>query len=113
MKELVVGQNTFEIVESISKGYSIWNIGKNMIDGYLPLCEPISEGSYYVNTKTLKAIKIEGAQTILEAIGGGQNTTKKMEKYINRYSNSKKISTLNRVERMRKALEVMNTLKWD
>ena len=38
MKTIISGEYTFEIVESIPRNYFIWNIGKNMIDGYLPLC---------------------------------------------------------------------------
>ena len=30
--------HTFEQVDHIPQGYTIWNIGKNMIGGYLPLC---------------------------------------------------------------------------
>lgn len=30
--------HTFELVDHVPNGYLIWNIGENMIDGYLPLC---------------------------------------------------------------------------
>lgn len=101
----------FEIVESVPKdNYTLWNIGSNMTDGYLPIVQVI-EGTYNVNTETMKAIKLKKAQIILSAIGGGQNTIKKMENYIKRYSNSKNSCTLRRVERIKKALEVMYTVK--
>ena len=29
---------TFEIVDKITLGYEVWNIGSNMAEGYLPLC---------------------------------------------------------------------------
>ena len=117
MKTVISGNHVFEVVESVPVGYEIWNIGKNMIDGYLPLCklkekQPF-EGSRSIEVDTLKAIKIEGAQTILSAIGGGQDTVKSMERYIKRYSNSNKRHTQMKVNRMKKALEVMYQIKWD
>lgn len=30
--------HSFELVDRVPLGYSIWNIGENMADGYLPLC---------------------------------------------------------------------------
>ena len=29
---------TFELVDFVPLGYEIWNIGRNMAPGYLPLC---------------------------------------------------------------------------
>ena len=116
MEYIKNGNHMFELVESVPKKYFIWNIGQNMEDGYLPLCEwlhPEDPEDYSINPNTLKAIRCSKAQTILQAIGGGQNTIKKMESYIRRYSKSKKISTLNRVERMKKALEVLYTIQFD
>lgn len=49
--------HTFEIVEKIPTGFFVWNIGENMTDGYIPICE-ILEG-YSINTETLKAIALE------------------------------------------------------
>lgn len=117
MKTVTSGNYVFEVVESVPVGYKIWNIGKNMIDGYLPLCklkeqQPF-EGGRSIEVDTLKAIKIDGAQTILVAIGGGQDTIKSMERYIKRYSNSNKRYTQMKVNRMKKALEVMHQIKWD
>lgn len=117
MKAVTSGNYVFEVVESVPVGYQIWNIGKNMIDGYLPLCKlkecQSFEGGRSIEVDTLKAIKIDGAQTILAAIGGGQDTIKSMERYIKRYSNSNKRYTQMKVQRMEKALEVMYQIKWD
>jgi hypothetical protein len=41
----------FEVVNKIPAGYEIWNIGKNMVDGYIPLTEV---DGYEVNSETLK-----------------------------------------------------------
>ena len=109
---ITVGKDTFEVVDYVPLGYQIWNIGKNMVDGYLPLCRVIP-GTYNVEPDTLKAIKIEGAQKILAAIGGGQNTIEKMECYIKRYQNTKPGTWAHRqVQRMQEALPVMRQIKW-
>ena len=109
---------TFELVDRVPRGYLIWNIGKNMIDGYLPLCrlaqfQPFP-GGRNIEVETLKAIKCEGAQTILAAIGYGPETPDQMEKYIKRYS---KEGPGGRhalaVERMKKALPLMREIKWE
>lgn len=118
MKTITDGKHTFEIVESVPLGYEIWNIGKNMLDGYLPLCRlkavQAIEGGQAIETDTLKAIKVEDAQIILRAIGGGQNTIKSMEIYIKRYKNAKPgTRSYMQVKRIEKALPIMRTIKWD
>lgn len=110
--------HTFEIVDFVPLGYQIWNIGKNAPDGYLPLCrvkgnQPF-DGGMEIESDTLKAIKIEGAQTILAAIGGGQNTIKSMERYIKRYRNAKPGTySYKQVKRMEKALPIIKSIKWN
>ena len=54
--------HNFEVVESIPSGYEIWNIGDNMVDGYIPLAEV--EG-YKINPDTLKAIKLEDEEVAI------------------------------------------------
>ena len=111
--------HVFEIVDRVPLGYIIWNIGENMLDGYLPLCrlkrpsEQPFEGGRSIETDTLKAIKIDGAQTILAAIGYGPDTIETMEQYVKRYSTSKTPYVMRRVKRMKAALEIMRTIKWD
>lgn len=105
------GRHVFEIIESVPCGYQVWNIGKNMKHGFLPLAQV--DGNRNVNLNTLKAIEIEGAQTILEAIGGGQNTIVQMETYIKRYKNAKQGTWPHKqVEKMKEALKVMYLIKW-
>lgn len=118
MKTITSGEHTFTIVQSIPKNYMIWNIGKNMVDGYLPLCtlakrQPF-EGAQCIDVESLKAIKIDEAQIILAAIGGGQNTIGLMEKYIKRYKNAK-CGTYEyaQVQRMTEALPIMKKIKWN
>ena len=110
--------HTFEVVTSVPLGYSIWNIGRNMMDGYLPLCrlsqrQPFS-GARNIETDTLKAIKTEGAQIILEAVGGGQNTVESMECYVKKHRNATPGSYAHLcVQRIKKALPYMKQLKWN
>ncbi len=117
-KYITNGKYKFEVVDSVPPGYHMWNIGKNMIDGYLPLCRLKNQqrfkGGMEIETETLKAIKIDEAQIILAAVGGGQNTPEKMKQYIKRYENAKP-GTFGRrqAERMKKALPYVKKIKWD
>ena len=76
--------HTFELVDRVPLGYSIWNIGENMADGYLPLCRLAAvqpfPGGRSIEVDTLKAIKCEGAQEILAAAGWGPETLDEMER---------------------------------
>lgn len=110
MKTLKVNEYVFEIVDSIPKGYSLWNIGHNMQDDYLPLVQTY-EGTYEVNTNTMKAVYIKDAQVVLQAIGRGQGTIKKMETYIKRNKNPKMLSTKRHVDKLIKAVEILKTIK--
>ena len=81
------GKNRFLIVKNpCYPAYRIWNIGSNMVDGYLPLCrlkqkQPF-EGGMEIEPDTLHAIRTDGAQIILRAIGFGPETSEEMEEYI-------------------------------
>lgn len=106
-------EHTFEIVNHIPLGYHIWNIGKHIEDGYLPLCQMIG-GTYTINSNTLKAIKIPEAQIILSAIGVGPETPEQMEKYIEKHKNDNPNSwEYSVVKKMNKALPFMKKLKWN
>ena len=95
----------FKLVDRVPEGYEIWNIGSNMMDGYLPLVK-VNEKYEVVGEKL--AIKTEGSQIILSAIGGGQKTIKSMERYIKRYKNSKpNTRSFIQSERIKKALPFM------
>ena len=102
----------FELVEAVPYGYVIWNIGKNMIDGYLPVVQVGGYDGCQVNIKTMKAIKTDGAQAILAAIGNGQNNVADMESYVKRYKNAKE-GTWSRhmVKKMKLALPYMREIK--
>lgn len=117
VKRFSDGRHVFELTDRVPAGYEVWSIGKNMVDGFLPLCrlkavQPF-EGGRAVEVNTLKAIRLEGAQTVLAAFGFGPHDIPSMEKYIKRYSKSKTAYVMRRVDRMKKALEIMKTLKWE
>lgn len=110
MEKIKSGHNEFEVVESVPKHYFIWNIGKNMVDGYLPLCEwlnPEDTENFSINVDTLKAVKLPEAQLVLEAVPAA-NTPWGMETYIKKYSEAAKGTWEYRmVERMKKALPIL------
>ncbi len=54
-------KHEFEVVEKFPTGYVIWNIGDNMISGYLPIC--LCE-DFDVILPSLKAIKIDDASEL-------------------------------------------------
>lgn len=118
MQTIKSGEHVFEIVDKVPYGYMIWNIGTNMVDGYLPLCrlkavQPF-QGGREIEVDTLKAIKVDGAQIILEAIGGGQDTPEKMEAYVKRYRNAKPGTwSYRQVQRMKAALPIMRKFAWN
>lgn len=109
MDKITSGQHEFELIDYVPSGYLVWNIGENMIDGYLPLCrlsavQPFP-GGRNVDVDTLKAIKTNSAQIILAAMGVGPKTVKEMEDYIKKHPNKWG------VDRMKKALPYMRQIK--
>lgn len=112
------GERRFEITDRIEKPYLIWNIGRNMPDGYVPLCklkkdQPF-EGGREIETDTLRCIPFDGAQVILEAIGYGPQTPTEMRRYILRHGNAPEGSWRRHVVRkMERALPYMDKLKWE
>ena len=110
-KSIVCGEHTFEVIDYIPYGYEFWNIGKNMADGYLPLCQGIP-GSHRVNVDTLKAIKLDGAQTVLAASVHGPTTIAAMEEYLERYKEAEPDSSeYQQMKRVQAALEVLKGVK--
>ena len=111
------GIHTFELVDMVLPGYHIWNIGANMIDGYLPLCQLAMfqpfPGGRNIEVETLQAIKCDGAQIILAAIGCGPETPNEMARYIEQHSGEGPDGPhAVQVERMKKALPYMREIKW-
>ena len=112
------GRYTFEVVDFVPLGYEIWNVRSSLIPGYLPLCrhsyfQPFP-GGRDIETDTLKAIKIEGADLILDAIGYGPKTIEEMEQYVEQHRDAKPGTVPHaRVKKYKKALPVMRQIKWN
>lgn len=104
--------DNFEIVKEVPVGYSIWNIGMNMPEGWLPLCRLVNPNSdsYEIETDTLKTIRVPNAQCVLKAAGYGFSTVAKMKKYIATYGKSKNGRIQLKVSVCREALDVLNTV---
>ena len=116
MSNLRVENLNFELVEGYILGYRIWNIGTHMPEGYLPLCrlkdvQPF-EGAAEVDTETLKAIKTEGAQLILDAVHAGTSSISSMEEYLEKHKNAA-ADTYERwhITRIERALPYMRKIK--
>ncbi len=108
--------HTFELVDRVTLGYQIWNIGKNMPDGYLPLCrlkpnQPFP-GGRSIEPDTLRAIKCEGAQKILAAVRSGAETVREMEQYVAEHQNAEEGTwECSMVEKIKEALPYMRQIK--
>ena len=82
-------EDVFEIVDKIPHGYFVWNIGENMgHDEYITVCQSAHPGDkdcYEVNTRTLKAVRLDVAEVKLlrKAAGIGINSLETAEKAIN------------------------------
>ena len=86
VNQMIVGKNRFELVDELPLGYQFWNIGRNMPDGYLPLCRMAAvqpfEGARNIEVDTLKAVRLEGAQTVLRASIRGFGTVEEMKQFV-------------------------------
>lgn len=106
--------NTYEVVEEVPLGYMIWNIGHCAPEGYLPLCRPAWPqrwpGARDVEPDTLKAMKVDGAQAILAAVGGGCQTLAQMEEYIETHKSTRNSWERAVVARCRKAIPYMKKI---
>lgn len=116
-KELIYGDLRFDIVRSVPKGYRIWNIGRGMPDGYIPLCregfEKVLEPHLTEDAEPLKAIRADGAWMVMDALGYGPKTVRAMEEFI--YDHEKDLPQSWGYEaavRMKLALPVMKSLHW-
>lgn len=92
METIRMGDCVFQVVDEAPLGYHIWNIGRHMPEGYLPFCrlsrkQPFP-GGRNIETDTLKAVRVDGAQDVLAAIGYGCDTLEAMETYVEKHENA-------------------------
>ena len=112
VKTIVDGTNTFQVVDSVPLGYVIWNIGDNMAEGFLPLCQVGGSDGCQVNPDTLKAVKCDGAQVILAAAHNA-GTPRAMRRFLVKHMNARP-GTYNDlcVQRIKAALPYLDKLGW-
>lgn len=113
-----ISEITFALVEEVPPGHMVWNIGKHMAPGYLPLCRPLLpqpfDGARRIDPDSLKAIRIDGAEHIMKAVGwAGNCTIDQMEWYVEQHCDSKDECESYQVELFRKAIPVMKQIKWN
>ena len=114
-KEIVSnGQHIFTVVKIAPLGYEIWNIGRHAPEGYIPFCrlkavQPF-DGCREIETDTLRAVKSEHWDVIMDAVGYGPATLKEMEKYVKKHKDNP--TKANAVAKMEKALPYMREIEW-
>lgn len=97
----------FEVIEKIPAGFEVWNIGKIGNGEYIPVCQA---KNYNVNTKTLKAIKLNKEEVVIlnKAAGYGVKTVKTARATLSRTA---KTSTMKRKQRLaEKALPILERI---
>lgn len=101
MEIIKSGNHTFEIVDAVPAGFEVWNIPQIDEAGeYLPLFEkmhPEDPSSHYVNTETLKAVKMAPGSVarIRHAASCGVRTLKDAE----RAAKSKRSGRMSNIKR--------------
>lgn len=100
--------HTFEVVDSIPFGYHIWNIGKNMKEGYLPLVQLGGyDGCQVIGVK--KALPLKNAQIVLSAIGYHGDTPAQMSQYVREHEHETECH--GRLQLLMRALEILQSVK--
>ena len=93
-------------LHDVPAAWFVWNIGKNMPDGWLPLArciDPLNR-PYDIDPDSLIAGQKKEAQIILDCVGLCGSNLKKMEKAINR---NKEKGYKHNVERLEKAWQLL------
>ena len=91
----------WEKLSDVPATWFVWNIGKNMPDGWLPLARCIDPHNrpYDIDPDSLIAVPIKEAQTILDGIGLCGGSLEKMEKTINKYKDKGQNHNAERLEK--------------
>lgn len=108
-KELVWNGLTFQLVNHISRPYFIRKM-TNMPDGYLPLGISPCDNAARADNASLFAVRTDGAQTILAALGAGPATPEEMRQYISIHRHSGNVWKRKAAEKMELALPYMDEL---
>ena len=62
--------DVFRIVDEFPAGYVVWNIGRQNFpfEGFVPIARPTKENKYYIDLKTLAAVRVKDEITALRVI---------------------------------------------
>ena len=113
MAYIETDRHKFEIVDYIPRGYKIWNIPTEDMNGYLPLYQDHPTKEHYVNSETLMAIKTDGVKELVRSASCGARTKKDMMKKIAQLEKRKKtLSNQRDLELIRAALVYAEQLIW-
>lgn len=113
IKDNSIIPHTYEVVQEPPLGYCIWNIGKhNAPEGYLPFCRLSSNqpfpGGRAIEIDTLKALKCDGWDVILDAVGFGPETSREMQEFLRKNQNKQYLDWI--CKRMRKAFPYLQSI---
>ena len=106
MNQIKSENHTFNVVNEIPLGTSIWSIGNHMIEGYLPIVY-IGGDNHHTVIGEKMAIKCEDAQKILEVAIIGLNTVRKMREYLEKAERYTEQGREEFTEEVKFALEVL------
>lgn len=112
-------QDRYQLVDFVPEAYGIWNIGPtNMPDGYLPFCllksslEQPFEGGRDIYPDRLLAVRTDGAQKILAAVGAGPQTPKEMREFIEKNKEAGGPWEKAMAKKMEEALPFLEKINW-
>lgn len=115
MQTLVHRGHTFEIVDSVSGNYRIWNIGHNMAPGYVPfaLLDPDSPSyPFAIDPGTLKAVPCDLAEVVKLAATYGPGNLSEMKAFLDKHGNAGPRSKYRTaVDRVRQAIPVLEKIQ--
>ena len=110
------GRYRFQIVDECPLGYHVWNIPANSIPGYLPFCRLNSyqrfAGGQQVDTETLKAVRCDHAEEIIDATTMGYYTPQDIETALARVKAGKSNLLEFTIKKLKTALPYMKALPW-
>ena len=110
------GRYRFQIVDECPLGYHVWNIPANSIPGYLPFCRLNSyqrfTGGQQVDTETLKAVRCDHAEEIIDATTMGYYTPQDIETALARVKAGKSNLLEFTIKKLKTALPYMKALPW-
>lgn len=110
------GRYRFQIVDECPLGYHVWNIPANSIPGYLPFCRLNSyqrfTGGRQVDTETLKAVRCDHAEEIIDATTMGYYTPQDIETALARVKAGKSNLLEFTIKKLKTALPYMKALPW-